>query len=359
MTRELRTNLYLTTRPEALSKENHLTEFLAVALRRSSVFRSSYADIVLKDFCALSGHPAVIEDVQTQVPYQRHGNPDMQLTLADGAIVLCEHKLQAEETVALRPDDGDSVSGVEWRQLRKYLDAPGPLGVAYFAESWKILDDEVLSDPRFIRPASRGTVPPHFLWRDLYPALRGASGDEIFVAWLREAFEILGYTPAVDEVGALEGPTPDVVENQRNFAKLWTRARSIAATLGWRKVDPGSRFELYLSQNADALAEAVWISPSLRGRFRIRFTPRDSQIETLRTQLTAASEDSAIPSLVEILFVSRKVRIAVVEVSTALSLVLEGTTTAVEREERLGEFVARFLAAANPSNFHPTENDEP
>jgi hypothetical protein len=142
----LRTNLYLTTRSEALSKENHLTEFLAAALRDSPNFLRAYAALVLTDFCRARGLSDEIVVVETQIAYPEHGSPDMRLTLADGSRILCEHKLMAEETVtnrpaALQPPD---VAPNQWRQLRKYLDITEADGVAFFAEGWKHVEADVL-----------------------------------------------------------------------------------------------------------------------------------------------------------------------------------------------------------------------
>lgn len=342
-----RSNLFLATRAGAASRENHLTEFVASALRRSECFRTAYAQMVLAE---RFGSRAVLaaDGIDTQAYYKGLGTPDLRLRLADGTVVLCEHKIDAEETTVVVPTSGgtaeirlaDNNAPDVKKQLRRYLDVPGVEAVVYFRDMWKRVDDDVRSDPRFLRPAGRD----HFIWRDLHPALTECRDTDLVVDWLCEAFEVLGWLAPHPEIGALEGDAADVRKNQESFAALWGRTRAIAAELGWTGIHAGSRIELYLEKNTRSLAEGVWISPSLRNRFRIRFTPRQDRLDSIFTLLSQAAEHLDPQPLVEIVAVPRKLGATrVVELSSSLAKILGNASDPPDMEERLSAYVSKAL----------------
>lgn len=261
-------NLFLETRRLTSAREDHLTEFVSAALAVDQRFREEYTKVVLRGFAEDHGWPApVIESTSTQVMYpEARCRPDLLLKLASGHQVICEHKLDASETELSSEDDAEVLG-----QLRRYLTLEVD-GVAYFRAGWSPPDDEVVTHPRYIRPKQR----EHFLWEDLYESI--CAGRHEICQWLREGFEHLGLTPPHGVLGDLSGASEEVVENQKNFAKLWGLTRSRCRQLGW-KVEAGSRCELYLRHGPCSIADLVYISP-LHNRSRtllIRVVPGEEE----------------------------------------------------------------------------------
>lgn len=226
-------NLFWETRRLTQAREDHLTCFVAAALETDPRFRTAYEDCVLGPLASGQTRPAIV-GVKTQVFFEGyHSRPDMLLELRDGRRVICEHKLDAAETVHVSDNDGDL------RQLERYLRLPEIAAVAYFRSLLKPPCGEVLRNSRYLRPRAA----PHFLWRDLYQPL--LAGEHPICTWLRDGFERLGFTPPLPHIGSL-WPDEDehVKENQRNFAKLWHGVRSHLS--GDWKIGTGSRCELYL-----------------------------------------------------------------------------------------------------------------
>ena len=258
-------NLFLGTRRLTAAGEDHLTEFMCAALRVDSRFQEEYGRIVLREFARENGWPdPVIKSTSTQVVSpEARSQPDLLLELASGHHVICEHKLEASETELADKED-QAAPGQLGRYLTLNVD-----GVAYFRSDWAPPGEEVLRHPRYIKPSHR----EHFLWEDLYEALR--DGTHEICQWLREGFEELGLTPPHGLLGELRGDSDQVVENQKNFAKLWSRTRSWCRDLGW-KVGTGSRCELYLRDGPASVVDEIYITP-LRNRGRtllIRLVPK-------------------------------------------------------------------------------------
>ncbi|EPQ9706433.1 hypothetical protein ACUYVJ_002831, partial [Vibrio cholerae] len=85
--------LFINTQKLTVAKEDHLTEFLAAALRSSERFSRAFVRLILGN-----EDSRLICKVETQVIYAGC-RPDMRLILSDDSIVLCENKLDAAETI--------------------------------------------------------------------------------------------------------------------------------------------------------------------------------------------------------------------------------------------------------------------
>ena len=327
-------NLFLATRRLTDRKEDHLTEFIAAALETDRAFRDAYFSVVLDAFCDQRGWAgARIQTVETQRNYPGTGCcPDVVLNLTGGQVVLCEHKIEAPETLGIESADEKAV-----RQLERYLRLPVD-GVAYFRSTWTSPSDVVLKHSNYVKPKSR----EHFLWRDLYRPLQVGTTD--VTRWLVEGFEALGYTPAHPTVGDLADR--DVVirsANKKNFAKLWQRTRSSLRELGW-KVGSGSVCELYL-HSANAAAREIYITPLREGGriLLVRVTPaQEGSVAEIKQCLGRAADSVRVAPRVETVLVPRgqgqdagsRRRVAVVDVEIPLAKLLEGIagTEAIENE---------------------------
>jgi hypothetical protein len=214
-------NLFLSTRKLAKgAKEDHLTEFFAAALDIDEPFREAYASMVIAPFAEKWGWAEPrIRNVETQKKFEGHNScPDMALTLTDGNVIICEHKLEANETLAPASPETDKLVADALKQdesqLWRYLKLPID-GLVFVRESPKPPAQKVLEHDKYVLP-SKGK---HFLWRDFYDSL--AHGKSQPCIWLRDGFEKLGYTPPLPFVGDLSES-----DKQYNFAKLWTQTRS-------------------------------------------------------------------------------------------------------------------------------------
>lgn len=260
----------------------------------------------------------------------------MRLTLADGHIVICEHKIDALETQGSEPDDR--------LQLERYLAIPID-GLVYVRSSWKSPAQAVLENPKYIRPPEKEL----FLWRDFYNIV--AQSDDQFGAWIKEGFETLGFTPPHPIIGELWPDSEENLRNRKNFAKLWSSTRSFASQLGW-KVGTGSIVELYFSQSPTSLATDVFVSPAMLNRFLFRVTPGKQKLDEVLTVLKHIAESLRVPTEISETIVRRKEgKVPVVDVTTSLNVVIgETTQSTAEIERRLLEFVGTFLSALNSSH---------
>ena len=329
-------NLFWSTRALTAAREDHLTEFFAAALTVSEQFRKAYAELVLHNFVEKSSTGSLqIKDIRTQVCFSGTSScPDMILTLSDGRSIVCEHKLDAPETMGSERDPRG--------QLRKYLDLPVD-GLLYVRTSWKPPDSFVLTHKKYIRPVDR----EHFLWRDFYPLL--SCDDHVILDWLREGFERLGFTPPHPSVGEMNGPDEKVNRsNRENFAKLWQRSRSIAHTLGW-KVSAGSIVELYLTDNPSSHVSWIFISPAKFDRFLFRVTPQPGELEPIMEKLQRTSGLLNMRTEVVQHAVNRKEgKEEVVDVMTPLREILGTERISAEQiEAKLSFFVEPLLRAVS------------
>lgn len=225
-------NLFLQTRALTQLREDHLTAFMGAALQVDESFRTAYAGVMFGGE-SRGEVSATIAAVSTQVAFETdRARPDMILTLEDGRRVVCEHKLDAAETIQI--DD----EGLSLGQLERYLELPGVDAVTFTRSSPINLDDRIARHPKYLGPAAGA----HFLWRDLYRPL--LAGHHQLTHWLREGFDQLGFTPPVPQIGDLlpDDPGSPGLANQENFAKLWGSLRS-AVRSDWR-IRTGRRCEL-------------------------------------------------------------------------------------------------------------------
>ena len=325
-------NLFLSTRKLTSRREDHLTEFFAALLDTNQTFRQNYADFTLADFARKNGWDApTIVKVRTQATKLAEGNrPDMLLQLADGHTILCEHKLDAQETEGSEYDPR--------KQLSRYLDLAD--GVLYVRSSFKAPDREVLDHPKYIKHTKRD----HFLWRDFY--CRFPDDNDVLTKWLKDGFKHLGFTPPHPSVGDLHHTDPDQKEaNRRNFAKHWDGTIMASRQLGWR-VESGAIMELYFDKD-DALAPAVFVSPDSGGRFILKATSKEGRLDDLKKAMANAADALDIPADIEDALASYKTQKvpAVQACSTLTAIIGEGKTDSDVADKRLSHFVSAFLEA--------------
>lgn len=327
-------NLFWSTRALTDAREDHLTEFVAAAIEYCPLFRSAFAKLVLSEFAgARNWVTPAIEGVKTQVSFPGTTCcPDMVLTLEDGHIVICEHKLDALETTGPERDPRP--------QLERYLDLQID-GLVYVRSSWSLPTKSVVEHEKYVRPPGYS----HFLWRDFYPLLGG--GEHVLLDWLRDGFERLGFTPPHPVVGEMDGTDDAENEsNRRNFAKLWGPLRTEAGRLGWR-VGSGSIVELYLSDNPTSAASSVFISPTKAARFLVRITPHAGKEAEVEQRLEEIAATNPTRTEVAVAVVPRKDgKASVINVVSTLREILgEEVTGTQAMEEKLLKFVAPLLYA--------------
>jgi hypothetical protein len=326
-------NLFWETRALTSAREDHLTCFIAAALEVDGAFREAYEALVLGHLASDGRAPQIVA-VQTQTSFAEHRSvPDMVLVLADGRRILCEHKIDAPETLQVT-SDGQTV-----KQLERYLAIPGIAGVVYMRSGPTTLADDVLGHELYIRPKS-GT---HFLWRDLYGPL--TKGQSAIARWLLAGFDRLGFTPPVPHIGELWGPvyTQEIQENQRNFGKLWQRTR--AHLDGRYKIEAGSRCQLYLTPLAAGLVKAGFVSPMSQSGslLRVRIDTNEEEIAAARHRLQAVAE--RLPVRPEIEVVQKPDGRIFIDLLVSMGLVLADADDAAKQEDRLYEQVAPIFDA--------------
>lgn len=327
-------NLFWSTRRLTESREDHLTEFFAAALAHVPPFRESYTERLISAFARRLGWPPpVIERVETQAEFPGC-LPDMLLHLRGGRVVACEHKLEALETLGADDDRG---------QLERYLDLPVD-GVAYVRRAWMAPSAKVLSHPKYIRPPER----EHFLWSDFFPLL--GPGQHLLVDWLREGFELLGYTPPNPNVGELTlRPSAETRRSMEDFAKLWGRVKTSAVRLGWT-VQGGSTIQLYLVRHSSSSVAQIFVSPESQGEFLVRFTPLDpGRLEEVRSAVAPTA--AALPHEPRVKIAKgswQGAKVNVVDVRATRHAVLGlDETTVEELELRLLTFVEPLVRAVS------------
>jgi hypothetical protein len=325
-------NLFLSTRLLTQQREDHLTEFLAATLDLYPRFAQNYIDFVLGDYARKKkwSKPRLAK-VETQVQYPGCV-PDMRLTLKDGHVIVCEHKLEAIETIS----SADEEESIQTKQLERYLNLNID-GLVFVRASWKSPSKWVLHHPIYVKPSNR----EHFLWRDFYPILQRRKGK--FIRWMRDGFRQLGFTPPHPQIGDLLDPDLEKRKaNQRNFAKLWSGVRRSARSLGW-KIERGSIVQLYLKNNPKSRAEMVFISPSKAERFLISITPRKSpkkileNVESITQKLHPELEVKHTKTR------RKEGSVEVIHVISTLQSVLGNAKTTEQMENALFDFVVPIL----------------
>jgi len=338
-------NLFLSTRRSTTSEENHLTEFIAAALEVDDDLRRAYASVVLQDYAERQGWGVVeIAECGTQKNFRDTSCcPDLVLNLRDGHVIICEHKIDAPETLALNETDSGSDEPI--RQLKRYLRLSVD-GVAYFRSSWRPPAAEILAHPKYVKPANR----EHFLWSDLYEPLQQGTSD--VARWLREGFEHLGYTPPHPAIGNLDDPDEVLRRsNRQNLAKLWNLTRSSLREAGW-KVDAGATCELYLRSNSQSAAELIWVAPR-REMLWVRITPRDpSTLDEIHERVSAAA--AALKPQVEVSTAAIRRgdgHRGVVDAAIPLRTLLKEMETSLEIEQRLRSYIVPLVRAVEAARI--------
>lgn len=323
-------NLFLETQSLTKRKEDHLTCFLAAAIEVDPRFRAAYEESILAPL-AQHDRPATIDAVATQVAYADEGCcPDLQLTLTDGRIVLCEHKLDAPET------PGVSTDGEQEGQLQRYLKLPVD-AVAYFRPSTAPPSAEVLDHPRYLRPARS----PHFLWRDLFEPL--CRGEHVLTSWLTDAFRRVGFTPPLPHVGSLWPETSEeVIQNQRNFGKLWDRTIDQVCT-GWR-VSRARRCALDFQPLRSGLVSRAAVSPMIQDGTILRFRAEAAVAQSAAVQSRLEEVARRLPVLTSVSSQPQLGGVSFVDVRTPLNELLRNAIHPEEQATSLFNHLVPLLA---------------
>jgi hypothetical protein len=256
-------NLFLSTRQLTQAKEDHLTEFVCACLRTDEFVLREYIRILTegrKDLAHLQH--TQFKAISTQNEYAGTTcRPDVLFQFQDGFQLLCEHKIDSDETMG--EESSNAVGQIE-RYLKLPIDA-----VAYIRSSWKPPKPSVISNDKYLKPKTGS----HFLWADFYPAFK--AGKSLIARWLTEAFEKFGYTPASPEIGDLFDPNEATAKsNRHNLAKLLKPVRDRIADLGWH-VGAGSICQLYLDSKNFPVRQILINPYSNAGRnLQIRLTPK-------------------------------------------------------------------------------------
>jgi hypothetical protein len=325
-------NLFLSTRKLTSAGEDHLTEFFAAALSISADLREAYFNFAIRDFALHKKWThCSIADVRTQRLFEDSNCcPDMVLTLTNGKVIVCEHKLEAPETRGSEMDDR--------LQLARYLDLPKVDGLIYVRASTLVPDAHVLGHAKYIKPVKR----EHFLWRDFYALFEDATDP--FISWMKEGFEHLGFTAPHEQIGDLKTEA-----DQRNFAKLWDKTCHTARRMGWH-VEPGSIVQLYLdSEDKSTLAGGFFVQPT-GGGFMLRADPRKDRKDECFEAMAAASNSFSKDLVHAKKTIARQARkVTVYDVYASSAEVLGKERLSVEElEARLERFVSHFLNAVRP-----------
>jgi hypothetical protein len=268
-------NLFLSTRSMCLgtnrSGEDHLTEFIASALADSPAFRKAYLSATV--FERFPG--AVLTGIKTQVPYKEFGTPDMQLFLMDSNgnefKVLVEHKIDSAEGAREIENDERHFSG----QLDGYLQIPDIAALLYFRRSEKSPSAKVLDNPKYVRPETSS----HFLWENLYEALKRSQADSYLITCLREGFEELGFLPPPKGFGDMYHPEKEERDRYRRaFFNLLAPVRELVRNLGWPVIKRDQQGnEMKCEGNIKSSAFRITVTGSQKeGRFTILFVPQPS-----------------------------------------------------------------------------------
>lgn len=266
-------NPFWGTRKLTTQREDHLTEFFAALLSSDSTFRQKYEEQVLSAYADKAGWGGCsIAKVETQVSYEgTNCCPDMRITLQNDQIVICEHKIEAVDTMGAEVDPRP--------QLTRYLGLPID-GLVYIRASWKPMDQSILSDSKYIGPSDRPRG--HFLWSDFFPAMQASSSP--LAHWMRDAFKRLGFTPAHPSIGDLSPSSPDYAAQRENFFKLVEPIRSYAHGLGWVPVK-GTMADIWLQGSPQPAVHTIRIDIT-NNLLNIKIVPSgDGTLEMLQGRL--------------------------------------------------------------------------
>ena len=350
-------NLFLTTRRLCLdarrSGEDHLTEFVAATLAASQAFREAYVRLTFgKRFGEVT-----LTGIETQVSYQKFRSiPDMRLSLRDakGKVIrtLVEHKIDAAETTRQIEHEEVELIG----QLERYLEIPDIECVLYFRRSPKDPSASVLKHSKYVRP----TASSHFLWENLYEALKQCEADSILVSWLREGFEELGFLPPPDGLGDLYHPNLTLRElNRRALERFLSPARELLVKLGWSKVWTDQKGnELRCEKNPFSPAYRITVTGSNDGPFTILVIPNpDVDLTRLSSLLYHAyAQEPAFRDIVTVNGDRNREKVLSIRLQfTSLTAVLQHTPRDAI-SARLMSLVSPAITALSPSESFLSPN---
>lgn len=304
-------------------KEDHLTEFFAAVLTSSPQLSRNFIQFIFG-----SDDTRDIRKIETQVNYD-DCRPDMRLTLSDGSIILCENKLDANETIGNANTEG-------MLQLQRYLKLPVD-GLIYIRTELKCPSSEVLNNPKYIKPLSA----PHFLWRDFYPII--AADSNPLARCVAEGFETMGFVPPNPYIGDLDRNAPRT--QRENFSKFWFPTSVKARELGW-KVQIGDIVERYLYNSAAELAHEISIHPIDPTRFLVRYTPIPNKEKVLLDKLQSVNH--RFEQNIVMKQVKRTAGLTtVIDIETPINNVISSTlSTSHEIEQALMNYVLPYIQLA-------------
>lgn len=269
-----------------------------------------------------------ITKVETQVIYD-DCRPDMKITLNDGFIILCENKINADETVG-----NENTNGM--LQLGRYLQLPVN-GLIYIRCELKTPSEGVLNHSKYLKPTSG----PHYLWRDFYSIL--AEDSNPLVKCVAKGFEDMGFVPPNPSIGDLTRNTPK--KQRENFAKFWFPLSVRVRELGW-KVQTGDVVERYLYHSTAELSQEIYVNPVDPTRFLIRYTPVENKEEALLEKINSITH--SFNQNVIVRNVIRKAgAVRVIDVDTPINNVLpDSLSTSDEIEQALMDYVFPYITIA-------------
>jgi hypothetical protein len=338
-------------------EEDHLTEFIGAALDACAEFRRAYVDVLLQPYASRKGWTdPEITAVQTQVNFtglDGDDRPDLVLKLADsgGAShqVVVEHKIFARES--RRPEKRSGASDDAHAeeevigQLSRYLRLEGVDGVAYVRLWPQAIDPAVRGHENYIAPAEGN----HFLWWHLYAPLAATATCSPVVEWLREGFELDGWTPPRREIPSLHVAGDRLLEkaNRREFGKLMEIAKARADDAGWQANFDQDCAELYLRNHPDSWAKRVLFSAIGKPKkarqvgFRVWVTPRPGEEHAAIERLTPVLQSASLPKGLQLFALPNQG--GTVELSTGLAALLDGADDVEAVRARFADVVSAFL----------------
>jgi len=340
-------------------EEDHLTEFIGAALDACAEFRRAYVDVLLQPYASRKGWPdPEITAVQTQVNFtglDGDDRPDLVLDVADSEgtahRIVVEHKIFARESQrAAKGSSGKDDARAEEEvvgQLGRYLRLDGVDGVAYVRLWPQAIDPAVRRHANYIAPE----VGNHFLWWHLYAPLAATASCSPVVEWLREGFELDGWTPPRREIPPLHvaGDRPLEKANRREFGKLMEIAKARADDSGWRATLDQDGVELYLRDHPDSWAKRVLFSAigrpkKVRARpdgFRVWVTPRAGEERGAIERLAPVLRSASLPKGLQLHVLPDHE--GTVELYTGLAALLDGADDVEAVRGRFADVVGTFL----------------
>ena len=338
-------------------EEDHLTEFIGAALDACPEFRRAYVEVLVQPFALRKGwaNPEITA-VQTQVNFaglSGDNRPDLVLELADaeGAAhrVVVEHKIFARESrrAEKRPSASDDAHTEEdvVGQLSRYLQLEGVDGVAYIRLWPQAIDPSVRGHENYIAPA----VGNHFLWWHLYAPLAATATCSPVVEWVREGFELDGWTPPRREIPPLHVAGDRLLEkaNRREFGKLMEIAKARADDAGWKANFDQDCAELYLRNHPDSWAKRVLFSAIGQPKkarqigFRVWVTPRPGEEHAAIERLSPVLQSASLPKGLQLFALPNQE--GTIELSTGLAALLDGANDVEAVRARFADAVGAFL----------------